>query len=194
MYQERAMDTKNKIKRAFLELHKCKRIEKISIKEITTIAGVNRGTFYAHYLDIYDLQEKIENEIMLGFKDNVIPMIRELIINGNLNYNLLPKDFFYNNKDVVELFLGEAAEPRAIKKLKDFLKSNVLTVLDCSDKLSKEEKRNLDYVLEYVSSAQMAIVGMWFRNNMEIPMDELATVVQKISMEGPITYLKSIIS
>jgi len=37
-------------------------IRQLSIKEICEKASINRSTFYAHYLDIYDLMDKIERE------------------------------------------------------------------------------------------------------------------------------------
>lgn len=37
-----------------------KPVSKITVREICEQAGVNRSTFYAHYLDVYDLFEKVE--------------------------------------------------------------------------------------------------------------------------------------
>ncbi len=31
-------------------------------------ADINRGTFYAHYRDVYDLREKIEAEMIEDFR------------------------------------------------------------------------------------------------------------------------------
>ena len=43
------------IRRAFMELLKQKPLQNISIKELCEKAEINRGTFYAHYTDVYDL-------------------------------------------------------------------------------------------------------------------------------------------
>ena len=45
--------TKMLIRRAFLDLLRTKPMQGISIKELCTAAGINRGTFYSHYTDIY---------------------------------------------------------------------------------------------------------------------------------------------
>lgn len=47
--------TKACLREAFWTLYTKKPIEKISIKEITDLAGYNRGTFYLYYKDVYDL-------------------------------------------------------------------------------------------------------------------------------------------
>ena len=41
-----------------------KPIEKISIKELTELACVNKSTFYRHYTDIYALSESIEDDLV----------------------------------------------------------------------------------------------------------------------------------
>ena len=46
--------TKMMIRKAFMDLLKQKPIQSISIRELCETAGINRGTFYTHYADIYD--------------------------------------------------------------------------------------------------------------------------------------------
>lgn len=55
---------------AFWSLYCEKRIEKITVKEITQKAGYNRGTFYEYFTDVYDMLEQIEQSL--------IPTIEEL--------------------------------------------------------------------------------------------------------------------
>ncbi len=59
----RIVKTKNCIINAFLDLRAKKAIEKITVKELCEKAMVNKSTFYAHYKDIYDLSESLENQI-----------------------------------------------------------------------------------------------------------------------------------
>ena len=65
MEDRRSIKTKKAIKQAFFYLLKTKCVGKMSVSEITTIANIGRGTFYLHYLDVYDLQEKVEDDICL---------------------------------------------------------------------------------------------------------------------------------
>lgn len=59
--------TKMLIRRAFTGLLSIKPIQSISIKELCEQAGINRGTFYTHYQDIYDLLADVENEMKQDF-------------------------------------------------------------------------------------------------------------------------------
>lgn len=51
------------LQEAFLELLKVKSVNRISIRDLTERAGINRCTFYHHYQDIYDLLEQIEDGV-----------------------------------------------------------------------------------------------------------------------------------
>ena len=55
--------TKMLIRRAFTDLLRVKPVQSISIKELCEKAGVNRGTFYAHYASVHDLLMQMEDEI-----------------------------------------------------------------------------------------------------------------------------------
>ena len=60
----RIQRTKNSIINAFIQLRSKKPLEKISIRELSQLAGINKATFYLHYHDIYDLSQMLESEII----------------------------------------------------------------------------------------------------------------------------------
>lgn len=59
-YEMRTQATKNDLCEAFMELYREKEINRITVGDITARAGYNRGTFYRHYLDIYDLFDAVK--------------------------------------------------------------------------------------------------------------------------------------
>ena len=52
---KRKKESQEKIEKAFIELIQTRNIEEITVTYICYITGLNRSTFYANYLDIYDL-------------------------------------------------------------------------------------------------------------------------------------------
>lgn len=58
-YQEMA----ERMESAMLKLMEKTDPEKITVKKICEAAEVNRSTFYAHYLDIYDMIERMEDNM-----------------------------------------------------------------------------------------------------------------------------------
>ena len=56
--ENKKKDSQKRIEKVFLDLIQTKPIEQIHVSKICELAKVNRTTFYANYLDIYDLKDK----------------------------------------------------------------------------------------------------------------------------------------
>ena len=70
MLPMRTKSTRNHIKDTFLVMLKKKPFLKIRITALCQKAGITRATFYAHYLDIYDLVDDIMNDALI-FLDSI---------------------------------------------------------------------------------------------------------------------------
>ena len=58
--------TKRRLSDALIALLTQKPVREITVRELTTLAKVSRGTFYFHYTDIYDLMAQIEQDQLEG--------------------------------------------------------------------------------------------------------------------------------
>ena len=67
--------TRQKLIDAFWELLEKKNLNRITIKEITDLAGYNRGTFYQYFTDIYALSEDEEERILSAIRKIDAPKI-----------------------------------------------------------------------------------------------------------------------
>ena len=54
-----------KIEKAFLQMIQTKDLNEIKVSDICKEAKINRTTFYANYLDIYDLADKLKKNCFL---------------------------------------------------------------------------------------------------------------------------------
>lgn len=61
----RHTQSKTKIRQALLTLLTEKDFEKITVADLTRTAKVNRGTFYLHYIDKYDLLNQLVEEFKM---------------------------------------------------------------------------------------------------------------------------------
>ena len=70
---KRRKESQDKIERAFIELLQDRELKEITVSDLSKSTGLNRSTFYANYMDIYDLadktREKLENEFSNLFVD-----------------------------------------------------------------------------------------------------------------------------
>ncbi len=60
----RPQRTQRALKRVLVDLLQTRDLQSISIKEITDLADVSRGTFYLHYADIFALYQSIEADVI----------------------------------------------------------------------------------------------------------------------------------
>lgn len=88
----RVVKTRRGIEGAFMELLKEHSFEQITVRQLLEHALISKGTFYAHYLDKYDLAEKIAfatlQEFRLGIQERMAATIegsnREAIMSSLL--------------------------------------------------------------------------------------------------------------
>ncbi len=70
---KRRRESQEKIEKAFIEILQTREIKDITVSELIQRTKLNRSTFYANYIDIFDLadktREKLENEFSNLFAD-----------------------------------------------------------------------------------------------------------------------------
>ena len=65
---KRKKASQEKIEKVFVTLIQTKELKEVSVTDICKQANVNRSTFYANYIDIYDLADKIREKLELEIK------------------------------------------------------------------------------------------------------------------------------
>lgn len=185
---QRVTETKERIRNAFFDLYATKKIERISIKEITDRARLNRGTFYVYYKDIYDLLEKTEDEMIEEIVLKIRDILTMILRDGNIDSFLPPLEFYQRYSKFLRVLLGANGDPNFIYKIKTIMKK---TLRELIQKENISQVENLEYVIEYISSAQIGILSFWLQNDMELPVAELGNMIKQITLHGPVGYLKS---
>ncbi|WP_407886430.1 TetR family transcriptional regulator [Levilactobacillus sp. N40-8-2] len=61
--------TEVKLQRAFVQLMTTEGFDRLTVQRLSQAAQINRGTFYLHYLDKYDLLTHFENELVSRVQD-----------------------------------------------------------------------------------------------------------------------------
>lgn len=65
----RRRESVEKMEKAFVQFLQQKELNRISVSEICEMAQVNRSTFYANYMDIYDLADQMRAKLETEFSD-----------------------------------------------------------------------------------------------------------------------------
>lgn len=175
--------TKQNLIDAFWFLYCEKRIEKITVKEITQKAGYNRGTFYEYFTDVYDVLEQIEQSL--------IPSLEELppitLSEGNMG---MPIDMFMTlydeNSKYYSVLLGDNGDPAFASKLKNSIKPMIKQAFSTGFAANDIE---FDFIVEYVLSASIGIMSYWFRQNKALPAEDLISLMYDVMENGVMNRL-----
>ena len=163
---------------AFWSLYCEKRIEKITVKEITQKAGYNRGTFYEYFIDVYDVLEQIEISLIPSL-DEMPPIILPDQHMG------MPLDEFLKlyelNSKYYSVLLGDNGDPAFAGKLKNSTKPILKNAFSKGD---DTEDMELDYILEYTLSAMIGIMSYWFLKKKELPAEDLIKLMYELVQNG----------
>lgn len=67
----RVRKTRQQIEQTLADLMLEKPVQEITVMELTERADINRGTFYLHYRDIYDLLSEMETSLLAELKETL---------------------------------------------------------------------------------------------------------------------------
>ncbi len=184
---QRVTETKDKIRNAFFELYAEKKIDRISIKEITDKAQLNRGTFYVYYKDIYDLLDKTEDELIGELVVKLRELIPRILREENLDQFFPPLEFYQRYSKFLKILLGANGDPNFIHKIKTILKKTLREMLK-NEQIPEVE--NMEYIMEFISSGQIGIISHWLSQDLALPINELGEMIKTVLLHGPVGYLK----
>ena len=63
----RVRKTRKQLRECLISLLKQKKVQDITVRQLTDMTDLNVGTFYHHYKDVYDLLEKTETKHQTKF-------------------------------------------------------------------------------------------------------------------------------
>ncbi|MGD7043189.1 TetR/AcrR family transcriptional regulator [Jeotgalibacillus proteolyticus] len=187
----RVIRTRESIKQAMIELIEEKGFEGITIKDLTTKANINRGTFYAHYQDKYDLLTKCQEELMKEMKNKIIKNLPNVIADLDSNKeNIVPFtmlvpffEFINRNRGLMKALLGPNGDLSFQTKIKGFMGE---ALFKSNPTIFKQENLlvPVDYLVTYIASAHIGVLQEWLKNGEESP-EEIARIIFTMTVNGP---------
>jgi len=166
---------------AFWSLYTTRRIEKITVREITTKVGYNRGTFYEYFRDVYDVLEQIEAQALPSFEE-LPPMMDAGEVSPVFVASFL--SLYQEKFKVYDVLLGDNGDPAFQRKLKNSIKSTLLEMLSKKGNVNFIE---VDLMLEYILSGLIGILIYAFQNRQNIPEDQLVSMIYTL-LQGDISH------
>lgn len=178
----RVKRTKRIIKRGLTELAKEKSINKITVKELTDLIGINRGTFYLHYKDVSDLVDVIENELYDEF-NGIIDSINPHFITAD-PVGVLDRlcTFISENADVCGTLLSEHGDAEFVYKFGTLINEKFLKIFSTIYPNMNMQIYNLTY--QYCKYGAVGLIRCWLIENPHWTPRETAELLYKLISTG----------
>ncbi|WP_078433647.1 TetR/AcrR family transcriptional regulator [Metabacillus halosaccharovorans] len=151
------------IKHAFIELINEKHFDKITLQDIADRANVSRRTIYLHYMDKFDLLDKLIEEHIKKLEEMFESLSEaDFITSGQTIFEYFQKNYLFFSTMLVG---GGARIFRAqyIEFSVELLKNEVNIGEGKNKGLSE------DIILRFVSAAYVEVVEWWLNNEMPYP-------------------------
>lgn len=188
----RVVKTQREIKDAFFTLLEKHNFEQITVRQITELANINRGTFYLHYEDKYDLLEQYEQAIF----QQMFQIFRRATDNIEVEYlnrykleDLSPLvevlGIFKEEQQNLKLILGPNGDPLFKEKIRNLFVNNIMNYLTSQNKL-EQMNYPIEYVLTYISNAHLGVIVYWLNEGTKLEEKEIAKMLLDIIQKGPL--------
>ena len=160
---KRRKESVEKIEKVFMELLQTKELKEITVSDICKLTGLNRSTFYANFVDIFDLslklKEKIETDFSSQFRfgDPENKNIGALRMFTHIKENQI----FY--KTYFKLGYDESHK-----------------IMNYDEKLAEQffVNKNIEYHIEFFRHGLNAIIKMWLAGGCREAPEEMAEILK----------------
>ncbi len=155
--------TKESLAAALKQMMNVKPIDKITVKDLVEICGVNRQTFYYHFDDVYDLLEWVfeqdanrvlpQKVVFEHWRDDVMFFMQYLQDNSSFTLNV------YNSNS--RLYMLRYLE----SKLSDCIRSFAVIVSEDMN----IDRQDFEFVVEFYAKIAIGFIASWMDLGMVLP-------------------------
>ncbi len=185
-----AVRSKTLLKRAFAQLLAEKELSKITVTDVVEKAGIARGTFYAHYFDIYDLYSSLQTSIIESIDYAITQIgIKNIIADPAVAFQLAMNYLDLHKKEYSSFLLSAEAEKfvnRIISCLEEKFASQVVEIFP-PESLSKART----YII-YTLGALKSVIFHWLSGKLDISAEECAAYITEFYMSNRPDEIKNI--
>lgn len=172
----RPRKTKALIQKALIEQLTTRELKDISVSEIAALADINRGTFYLHYHDVYDVFEQLEQSLFEEFM-TFIDKYKEYPTGSRINVLLELFQYIAENAEIFTAILRTKEATilaRIIESNRPKNEGEWLSIFNGG------EVASFDYRYEFVAYGCVAMLKRWFEDGMHESAERMARLAEEL--------------
>ena len=160
---KRIRRTKKLLRQALTRLMQQKDFQSITVTDVVREADINRGTFYAHYRDVYDLRDKIEMIAAIRPSETVT---LKLVLSRLM-------DYLEENREIVTALIKVNAPDGFGKKM-------IGVIEECRMELLPYRSVEDAYAARFLATGVIGMTEKWITESQPIPKTEMVSLITKL--------------
>lgn len=181
----RSRRTRNALTTALMELLREKPLNAITVTELTALADVNRGTFYVHYRDVYDMYDQVKADVCEVFKELVEAHSKEIALDEQRDLILDVLRYFESNDAVLAVCLGPNVDGTFFEEIAEVLRVGCLEAIKTHTDVfgadvSKVDETDLmlyNYQFNFLAFGIVGVLRSWLTEGHERSAEEMTDIV-----------------
>jgi len=182
----RVQRTRALLRRALMELVTQKSFASLTIQEVTKRAGVNRSTFYLHFIGLHALLEDCVKDLFGQMRLEIYDKANQTRINNIEEYEPFVECVFQHLQRYMDFYramLGKGGDPYFSSLFQDLLAELIFDPMREGFTLSVES----ELILSFFTAGFTGIAKWWLENNLPLPPQ---TAAQLVTQELLPAYMK----
>lgn len=187
VYIEKNKKTKGIIQAAFIDMLKVKSFDAVTVGDVTKTAGINRGTFYLHYLDKFDLLDQIEAQLFANLGEHIDELHARYsaTLTFEKGQEQLASALFRSiqvQAPLLEVFLSNRGRAGFHIRFRDAFSEKVRSHLLQNENVQHYLHVPIDYFLSFITSAFLGLIEQWVQNGFDKTPEEMTQLYIDIIM------------
>ena len=176
----RVVRTRKLIRDAFMDMVGEVGVARITVKDLTERAGINRKTFYRHYRSISDVVTEFENELLSDFSDILKTSNTSIFNIGSVLGEI--SALISSNQEYFVKLLKLNPELFSTGRVKAMLRRAIEIAL--RDVCVVNDEQTLHALSEFTVSGVLSLYSGWFDSGCTGSLDVITDIARRMTTDG----------
>ena len=181
VYTEKNRRTKELIQKSFMEMLEKKTFDSITVGDIAKTAKINRGTFYLHFIDKFDLLDQIEIQLFEELGDHIDELQSSYSSTHTFEkgQEQLASSLFNSIKmqaPLLKIFLSEHGRAGFHLRFRAAFSEKVRVNLEGNESFIANLNVPMEYFLAFITSAFLGLIEQWVQNDLDKTPEEMTAL------------------
>lgn len=170
-------NTKKRLREGLLDLLREKPLNKITVRELADKVDINRGTFYFHYSDVYDMVREMEEQFAQDFHE-------ALDVPEQQASEFLPicMRCIANHVDLCQLLLSENGDIAFLEKMKTLVNDKCARLWMA--KTDNPDPNIMNIMNAFLIGGVVSALQAWLTSDEKLTPDELSDHLLQLIAHG----------